>query len=141
MKHFVYGKGKYFISPIIVLLLLIIVFMLNDVYPFGNVTISNGDMGKAYTPIYYYMWDVFHRKANIFINIKVGMGTNMYDLTSVYGVLSPFSWLIALTERSNIPNFLSYLLILKVCFISITAFILFDNCYKKLDLFWKIFLF
>lgn len=137
MKKILLNYKKYFISPLIVLLLLIVVFILNNVYPFGENTISNGDMGKAYTPIYYYMWDVFHGRANIFINFNVGMGTNMYDLTSVYGILSPFSWLIAFSERSNIPNFLSYLLILKLCFMSFTSFILFDNFYKKLDLFWK----
>ena len=137
--NFIKNNYKYFISPLIVLILLIIVFILNQVYPFGSSTISNGDMGKAYTPIYYYMWDVFHGNANFFINFKVGMGTNMYDLTSIYGIFSPFSWIISLTERSNIPNFMSYLLIMKVCCISITSFILFDKCYKNLDLFWKIF--
>jgi len=137
--NFLKRNYKYFISPFIVLLLLIIVFLINDVYPFGSNTISNGDMGKAYSPIYYYMWDLFHGRANLFFNFKVGMGTNMYDLTSIYGIISPFSWLIALVDRSNIPNFLSYLLVLKVCFISITSFILFDKCYKRLDLFWKVF--
>ena len=114
------------------------IYILNNVYPFGSNTLSNGDMGKAYTPIYYYMWDLFNGRANLFINFKVGMGTNMYDLTSIYGILSPFSWLVVFTERSNIPNFLSYLLVLKLCLISVTSFILFDKCYKKLDLFWKV---
>ena len=132
------SKFKYFISPIIVLFLLMIIFICNGVYPFGSHTIVNSDFGKAYVPIYYYIYDVLSGNANIFINFKVGMGSNMYDLTSIYGILSPLTWLIMFSSRSNIPNFLSYILIIKLCLLSVTSFLLFDRVYKNLDLFWKV---
>ena len=59
--------------------MLIIVFIINGVYPFGNNTIVNGDFGKAYVPVYYYIYDVLMGNANIFMNFKVGMGSNMFD--------------------------------------------------------------
>ena len=103
-------KYKYYlIPPIIVMLILTIIYLINGVYPFGKNTILNGDFPSAYIPIYYYMWDLFRGNANLFINFKVGMGTCMYDLTSIYGILSPFSWIIALCKRSDIPYFMSIL--------------------------------
>lgn len=132
------SKYRFLIPPVIVLFLLIIVFIINGVYPFGNNTIVNGDFGKAYVPVYYYIYDVLMGNANIFMNFKVGMGSNMFDLTSVYGILSPLSWLIILSSRSNIPNFLSFMLIIKLCLCSVTTFILFDKIYKKIELFWKV---
>ena len=132
------NKFRYFISPLIVLFLLSIIFILNGVYPYGENTIINGDLGKAYVPIYYYMFDIFKGNANIFMNFNVGMGSNMYDLFSIYGILSPVNLMLIFSDRSNIPYFLSYLLVIKICLISITSFILFDKIYRKIELFWKI---
>ena len=116
------NKFRYFISPLIVLFLLSIIFILNGVYPYGENTIINGDLGKAYVPIYYYMFDIFKGNANIFMNFNVGMGSNMYDLFSIYGILSPVNLMLIFSDISNIPYFLSYLLVIKICLISITSF-------------------
>ena len=140
LKHFFCRKKlSLLVSPLIVLLLLFVVFIINDVYPFGKNTIINGDFGKAYLPVYYYMYDFFQGKVSIFMNYKIGLGSDMYDLISVYGVLSPLSWLLILTSRSNIPYFLSYLLIIKLCLMSVTSFFLFDKIYKKVCFSWKVF--
>ena len=140
LKHFFCRKKlSLLVSPLIVLLLLFVIFIINDVYPFGQNTIINGDFGKAYLPVYYYMYDFFQGKVSIFMNYKIGLGSDMYDLISVYGILSPLSWLLILTSRSNIPYFLSYLLIIKLCLMSITSFFLFDKIYKKVHFSWKVF--
>ena len=132
-------KYKYYlISPIIVMLILTIIYLINGVYPFGKNTILNGDFPSAYVPIYYYMWDLFKGNANLFINFKVGMGTCMYDLTSIYGILSPLSWVISFSSRSDIPYFMSILFMIKLCLLSITTFVLFDKLFKKIKLFYKV---
>lgn len=132
-------KYKYYlIPPIIVMLLLTIIYLINGVYPFGKNTILNGDFPSAYIPIYYYMWDLFRGNANLFINFKVGMGTCMYDLTSIYGILSPFSWIIALCKRSDIPYFMSILFMIKVSLISVTTFMLFNKVLNGLKVFYKV---
>lgn len=132
------SKMRFLISPVIVFCILVIVFIVNGIYPFGSNTIINGDFGKAYVPVYYYIYDVLTGNANVFMNFKVGMGSNMFDLTSVYGILSPVNWLILFTSRSNIPYFLSFMLVIRLCLCSVTSFLLFDKCYKNLDLFWKV---
>ena len=132
------SRIKFLISPIIVLFLITIVYFINDVYPFGKNTLVNGDFGKAYLPIYYYMYDLFNGNESIFINFKVGLGTDMYDLISIYGILSPVNWLLTLTSRSNIPNFMSYLFVIRLCLLSVTSFFMFDKVYKKLNIYWKI---
>ena len=140
LKHFFYRKKLFLlVSPLIVLLLLFVVFIINGVYPFGKNTIINGDFGKAYLPVYYYMYDFFQGKVSIFMNYKIGLGSDMYDLISVYGILSPLSWLLILTSRSNVPYFLSYLFIIKLCLMSVTSFFLFDKIYKKVRFSWKVF--
>ena len=140
IRHFFKKRVfSFLIPPLIVLLLLFIIFIINGVYPFGKNTIINGDFGKAYLPIYYYMYDFFKGKVSLFMNYKIGLGSDMYDLISVYGVLSPLSWLLIFTSRSNIPNFLSYLLIIKLCLMSVTSFFFFDKIYKKVNFSWKVF--
>ena len=128
----------YILVSIISLLIIFIIYIINGVYPFGKHTIINGDFGRAYVPLYYYMHDVFNGKESLFYTSKLGMGSNMYDLTCIYGIFSPVNWLLFFTKRSNIPFFLSYLLIIRICLLSITSLFLYNKLFPKVESFWKI---
>ena len=119
-----------FIIPIVFLLLL---YGIKGAYPFGRVTMSNGDMGKAYLPAYYSLWDFFHGNFNIFFDFNIGVGTNIYDFGAIYGFLDPTNWLIAITSRESIPYFLNFILIIKIALISLTSSIVFKKLFKKVD--------
>jgi uncharacterized membrane protein YfhO len=115
------NKYIYLISLIIPIIILLIVFIINNVYPFGSETISNSDMGQAYLPAYYNLWDLFHGNTDLFFNYNVGAGTNIYDLGSIYGFFDPTNWIVALSSRNNIPYIINFILIIKISLISLTS--------------------
>lgn len=113
------------------LFIITILFILRHLYPFGNQTISNTDMGQAYLPAYYNLWDFFHGKTGLFFNFNIGGGSNIYDTGSIYGFFSPINWLIALSSHNNIVYNINYLFIIKILFISLTSTILFKSLFKN----------
>ena len=127
------NKYIYLISLIIPVLILLIVFIINNVYPFGSETISNSDMGQAYLPAYYNLWDLFHGNTNLFFNYNVGAGTNIYDLGSIYGFFDPTNWIVALSSRSNIPYIINFILIIKISLISLTSCYVFKKLFSKVS--------
>ena len=48
-------------------------------------------------------------------------------------LFSPISWLIFFSSRSNIPNFMSFILVLKIALMSITAYYTFNKLFVKTD--------
>ena len=133
MKRHLKKYSFYIFAFIIPIVLLLLLYGIKGAYPFGRITMSNADMGKAYLPAYYSLWDFFHGNFNIFFDFNIGAGTNIYDFGAIYGFLDPTNWLIAITSRDSIPYFLNFILIIKIALISLSSSIVFKKLFKKVD--------
>lgn len=122
---------KFLIAPLGVSFILLLLYAIKGIYPFGNMTIANADMGQSYMTFYHFLYDVIHNGKNIFYDYTLGMGSNMYGGFIIDGLFNPLAWIILLTNRENIANMFSFILILKVAFIALTSFILFNKLFKK----------
>ncbi len=122
---------KFLIAPLGVSLILFLLYFIKGIYPFGDMTIANADMGQSYMTFYHFLYDVVYNGKNLFYDYNLGMGSNMYGGFIIDGVLNPFTWIILITGRENIANMFSFVLILKIAFIALTAFILFNKLFKK----------
>lgn len=131
-----YSKKEYFIIILIIFLLTNFIYAVKGLYPYGKMTIINGDMGQAYVPFYYYLHDLLHGKADFMMNYNIGYGQDMYDITAIYGFLSPISWFVALTSRDNIPNFMNILFMIRLCLLGLSSFWVFKRLFKNCDVFY-----
>lgn len=122
---------KFFIAPISVTIILLIIYAIKGIFPFGKVTIANGDMGQSYMTFYHFLYDIFYNGKSIFYDYALGMGSNMYGGFIIDGLLNPSAYIILLGSRQSIPYMFSIILILKVAFISLTSFILFNKINKE----------
>jgi len=122
---------NYLIAPLSVTIILLIIYLIKGIYPFGNMTIANGDMGQAYMTFYYFLYDIFYNGKSVFFDYVLGMGSNMYGGFMIDGLLNPTTFLILLSKRSNIPYMFSFVMIFKVAFIALTSQILFNKLYKN----------
>ena len=129
-------KKEYFIVFFSILILVNFIYAIKGLYPYGKMTIINGDMGQGYVPFYYYLHDLLHGKADFMMNYNIGYGQDMYDVTAIYGFLSPVSWLIGLTNRSNIPNFMNTLFMIRLCLIGLSSFWVLKRLFKHCDFFY-----
>ena len=121
----------FFISPLCSVLIILIMYDIKGIYPFGNMTIANGDIGQSYIPFYVFLYDVVYNGKSIFYDYALGMGSNMYGGFIVDGLLNPSAFAILLNTRENIPYMLSFVLMIKIAFISLTSYILFKKMYEN----------
>ena len=61
-------KKKYFISGLVVAVILLIVFLVKGMYPFGKNYIMWGDMYEQIVPMYYNFYDVIRNGKSILID-------------------------------------------------------------------------
>ena len=130
---------KFLISPLIVVGMLLIVYAIKGIYPFGGLTIANGDMGQSYMPFYYFLYDVIYNGKNILYDYTLGMGSNMYGGFIIDGLFNPSSYIILLSSRENIPYMFSFVMMIKMAFAALTSYILFNKLDNKNNLYNTIF--
>ena len=127
-----WNKHRHFlIAPLSVTVILLVLYAIKGIYPFGKMTIANGDMGQAYMTFYTFLYDVLENGKSIFYEYTLGMGSNIYGGFISDGLLNPSNLIILLNSRENIPYMFSYILIIKIAFIALTSYILFNKLYKE----------
>ena len=131
MKQILKKNKDFFIPPIAVAIILLIIYAIKGIFPFGRITIANGDMGQGYMTFYYFLYDIVFNHKSIFYDYVLGMGSNMYGGFMADGLLNPTTFIIFLGGRENIPYMFSFVLILKMSFIAITSYILFNKLNKE----------
>ena len=65
---------RYFIPPIISVIIVAIIYIIKGIYPFGELTIVQGDLFQMFTPFYMRIWDFFHHGANLIYDYGLGLG-------------------------------------------------------------------
>lgn len=125
IQDFVLKNAWLLIAPAIMTVIIVIVYAIKGIYPFGYRTISYFDMGQSVVPAYYHTYDVLHGNASLFLNWNVSLGTSMGDLFGNY-VLFPTNIFFFFVSRENILNAMSFFLIIKIIlasfFMSIYSF-------------------
>ena len=132
-------KRKYLLPGAFVLLILLIVYFIKNIYPFGNGFISWGDMHTQVLPLYYNFYDVFHSGKSMLIGYSGLTAINLIANFSYY-VFSPFTFIVLLFSRSNIPQAVSLIVLFKMVLASITCHILLDKTLPKANNYYKVLL-
>ena len=124
-------------APIITGLILLCVYALKGVYPFGEGNVAFYDMAQALIPIYTHTYDVLHGTKNIFWDWYCGGGISMVD-TSGNFLFSPFNLFFLFVKREMILESMSFFLMLKVCVCAGSMSFYFRNTYKNTNWYWHV---
>jgi Predicted membrane protein len=111
--------------------LLPFVFLLLTFYILGSFTknnILNSDLHAQYVSLFQYLKNVLTGVADFPYTFSKGLGGGMYG-TYLYYLASPFNFLVVFFN--NIPNFLLFLIILKLSLCSFTMNIFLKYKFKK----------
>ena len=121
---------KYFISFVITFIILGIIYIFNGLYPFGNNSVVQVDADYQFIPVLFRIYDFLHGNAGIIYD-DIGLGNNIYISMIIQGSLfSPINLLLYFTPRENILNYFNIIVMIKICFISLTTYIYINNKYK-----------
>ncbi|MCQ2528293.1 MAG: YfhO family protein [Saccharofermentans sp.] len=102
--------------------IMLFVYEINGLYPFGNGLVSRADMTQQTIPAMIYYWDVLHFKASPFFCWNSGMGLNISGAFNLGAFFSPLNLFLYFTTRSNIYRFTNILVILKMVCIAISMY-------------------
>ena len=111
--------------------ILMIVFVMKGIFPFGNNSLIWGDMHDQITAFYYHFYDSVYGNNSIFINFSTGGGINFLGILAYY-ILSPFSLLVLFVPRDYIYLMVSVIIAFKILFCSITCLYFLRTYFKKL---------
>ena len=130
-------KKKYLISGGIVALILLFIFAIKGIFPFGSDFISWGDMHAQILALYYNFYDVVYEGKSLFIDFTSGTVSNTFANFSYY-IFSPFTLIILLFKRVDIPQAVGLIVLSKMVLSAITCNYFLDKVFKKLNNFYKI---
>ncbi len=107
-KNLIYG-----LSALIPILLMLIIFIVREIYPFGDESFLHIDMYHQYFP---FLTEFYHKVKNgesLFYSFHTGIGSNFLALY-VYYLASPFNWLSLLVPENLLIEFMTYFVVLKI---------------------------
>lgn len=124
-------------SVIITTVILLVIFEMKGIFPFGSDSVAYMDMWQMNVPIYYHIYDVLHGDKSIFYDFYTALGMNMAESVAICSLLSPFNILFYLTPRDSIVEFLPIFTLLKLNFSVISMGIFLRYRFKNTHNFWR----
>ena len=140
MKDIIKRKIIYTMPAVIVMIIMLTIFMIKGMYPFGNGVSLEIDADYNYVPTLFKIYDIFHSGDSILWDFKLGGGANIYGSLIMNSIFSPLNWLVILVKRENIVYFYNILLIIKFMCMATTMFIFIRKNFKQVENFWQIIL-
>lgn len=114
----------YLFSFLIPTLIMLVIFFIRKIYPFGDRSFLHIDMYHQYFP---FLVEFYHKLKNgesLLYSWHTGIGSNFYALF-IYYLASPFNWLCVLVPEQFLMEFLSYMVVIKIglCGLTFTYYI------------------
>lgn len=125
-----YDRLKYALPPVITAILLLIVYAVKHIYPFGNYTIDYYDMAQQIASFYYHVYDFLHGEKNLFYDQYTALSVNMAMSTSGCSHLSIFNLFFLFIKREMLLESLSFFLLIKMMFMSLFMYVFLHKKYK-----------
>lgn len=107
---------------------LLAVFAIKGIWPFGSGNVAYFDMGQAVLPYYYHIFDWLKGLNALNRDFFTGLGVNV----AASGLPTPADLIILLFKRENLIYGIGFVFILKACISSVTAGIALEKIFPRL---------
>lgn len=121
----------YALPGIISALLLLGLYIIKEISPFGNESMVYSDFAQTTAATYYHLHDVVWGGKGFLFDFSVGLGANDYAFMAFNGLFSPITWLVLLVPREYILEFIPYLFVIKVGLMATTFNIFLNKFFTK----------
>ena len=125
-KAFFKRNALYISAFLLPFLVMLAIFILQRIYPFGDRSFLHIDMYHQYFP---FLTEFYHKLKtgdSLFFSWNTGLGSNFLALYTYY-LASPFNWLCIFIPEQFLMEFQSYLVIFKIGLCSLTCCIYFRH--------------
>ncbi len=125
-----------FPAIMIAALIIMTVYKIKGIFPFGGDSVAYMDMWQMNVPIYYHIYDFLHGDKSLFYDFYSGLGINMSESVAICSLLSPFNLFFYFIKRDAIMNFLPIYTMLKIEFSVLFMSIFLKYKFKNTHFFW-----
>ena len=115
-----WGKWILLLSFGVPFLIMLVIFMLKGIDPFGGRSFLVSDMYHQYMPFFSEFMRKIRAGEGLAYSYNVGIGSNFLALY-VYYLASPLHWLAFLMPGEYLMEFMSYLVIVKIGLCGLTS--------------------
>ncbi len=114
----------YLLSFLVPTLIMLVIFIIQKIYPFGERSFLHIDMYHQYFPFLVEFYHKLRGGESLFYSWNTGIGSNFLALY-VYYLASPSNWLCILVPEGFLMEFLSYMVVIKIglCGLTFTYYI------------------
>ncbi|NMB06991.1 MAG: YfhO family protein, partial [Tissierellia bacterium] len=130
---------EYIIVTMTTLPIILLIYYVKGLYPFGNNSIIYADMVQQIAPFYYNFFDIIKGSSSIFYDFNTAMGFNMFSTISGY-FLSPFSYIVLLFKRENIILAINIVFMAKVIGCGLSCTWIIKKYFSNIKTYWVVFL-
>lgn len=113
------GNITYVLSFVIPLAIMVVLFAIREISPFGQKYYLRSDMYHQYAPFFSELWHKIRNGESLYYSWDNGMGTNFISLMAYY-LASPTNWIIALFPQKYIVEIMDAMIVLKLSASSVT---------------------
>ena len=120
----------YFIVGGISVGILVILFLILRIYPFGKNTVLTGDLYTQISALFYHLWDTILESGSLLVDYTSGGGENFFGIFSYY-LASPINFIILFFKRNDIYLAISLIVMVKFVLSAITCLYSLKYLFKK----------
>lgn len=110
----------YYVSAMLPLVIMIAIFAVREIYPFGHNCYLRSDMYHQYCPFFAELWYKMRTGGSLFYTWDVGLGSNFLALYGYY-LSSPLNWFIVLFPKNTMIELMNIIILIKLSLSSITV--------------------
>ncbi len=110
----------YLVSFFLPLIIMVAIFAVRGIYPFGDNVYLRSDMYHQYCPFFSELWDKIRNGGSLFYSWEIGLGSNFAALYGYY-LSSPLNWFIGFFPHEYMIEMMNIIILLKLALAS-TAF-------------------
>ncbi len=107
--------GALFMAWAIPVGIMLLLFLVNGIFPFGDRSFLFSDMYHQYMPFFSEFVDKVRSGESLYYSWEIGVGSNFLALY-VYYLASPLNWLAFLFPTKYLMEFMSYLVVVRIGF-------------------------
>ena len=122
-----------FSGALICAALMIIIYALKGIWPFGTADITFDDMAQSSLPIQYHIYDWLHGEKALNFDWYTGLGVNIISSA----IITPFHLVLLLFERENLIHALAALILTYITAAAVTSKFVFDKLFPNTNQLWR----
>lgn len=125
--------GCYLLGFSIPLAIMIVLYMLKNIYPFGDEMYLRSDCYHQYAPFMQEFYNKLHNGGSLLYSWEIGTGSNFTALYAYY-LASPLNWLVYFAPKGHITEVVSFFIVLKTALCGLTFTIYISKHHKTKNL-------